>query len=213
VTTEELAKTVNDGGGRALVFHEPMARWQELEPTFVLEVTEGTSKVLRVFVPFIFTRDEPVDLLFVVARQLQEVEFRVTGNPDRLPKGTTIPPNVRLLGFLQNERFLAEMNNSDVVLVLSTERQSVMRTAYEAIRLGRPLVVSKTEATLRYFPFALHTENTDSEISKTLRSLQEENADVRLRRSAAAMESSQVITGIQTEELRQRIAKAMAPRS
>jgi len=213
VTTEELAKTVSDGGGRALVFHEPMARWQELGPTFVLKVTEGASEVLRVFVPFIFTRDEPVDLLFDVARQLQEVEFRVTGNQDRLSNESIIPPNVTLLGFLHGEEFLAEMNNSDVVLVLSTERQSVMRTAYEAIRLGRPLVVSKTEATLRYFPFALHTENTDSEISKTLRSLLEENTDVSLRRSTAAMESSQVITDLQTEELRQRIARATASRS
>jgi len=95
---------------------------------------------------------------FSVARRLQNIEFRVTGNPDRLPDETAVPPNVTLVGFLGPERFLSEMKESDVVVVLSTERESVMRTAYEAIRVGRPLVVSKTEATLKYFPYALHAE-------------------------------------------------------
>jgi glycosyltransferase involved in cell wall biosynthesis len=207
VTTEGLAKTVDAGGGRALVFHEPFARWQELDEPSVPTHLPGSAHHIRVCVPFIFARDEPVGVLFSVARRLQNIEFRVTGNPDRLPDETAVPPNVTLVGFLGPERFLSEMKESDVVVVLSTERESVMRTAYEAIRVGRPLVVSKTEATLKYFPYALHAENTETSIAAALMSAIEEDNDLSLQRRAAAIEASKKITNAQTEELRMRITK------
>jgi glycosyltransferase involved in cell wall biosynthesis len=207
VTTEELAKTVSAGGGHALVFHEPFTRWQELEEPSVPTDFPGSAHPIRVYVPFIFARDEPVGVLFSVARHLQNIEFRVTGNPDRLPDETAIPPNVTLVGFLGPEQFLSEMKKSDIVIVLSTERESVMRTAYEAIRVGRPLVVSKTEATLKYFPYALHAENTETSITAALMGAIEEDNDLSLQRRAAAIETSRKITNVQTEELRMRVTE------
>jgi glycosyltransferase involved in cell wall biosynthesis len=211
VTTEELAITVNSGGGHALIFHEPFARWQETEEPSVRADLPGSAHRIRVCVPFIFARDEPVGVLFSVARRLQNVEFRVTGDPDRLPDDTAIPQNVTLVGFLGPEQFLSEMKKSDIIIVLSTERESVMRTAYEAIRVGRPLVVSKTEATLKYFPYALHAENTESSIAAALISLIEEDNDLSLQRREAAIETSRKITNMQTEELRTRIAELLLP--
>ncbi len=206
VTTPELAKLVDDGGGLGLVFHEPPARWQEAEPELALPRAPAPEEPKRVCVPFIFTRDEPVEVLLSAARQLPDVEFRVTGNPDRLPQETIVPPNVTLVGFLDSKRFLKELAESDVVLVLSTEPQSVMRTAYEAIRLGRPLIVSKTEATLMYFPFAAHTENSGSAVSKAISTLLGEGADSIVRRTQEAREASQRVTDRQVAELRERIA-------
>jgi glycosyltransferase involved in cell wall biosynthesis len=207
VTTEELANTVNAGGGHALVFHEPNARWQGLEEPSVPPAISVSVHSIWVFVPFIFARDEPVDVLFSVARRLRNIEFRVTGKPDRLPDDTAVPPNVTLLGFLGPEQYLSEMQKSDIVIVLSTERESVMRTAYEAIRLGRPLVVSKTEATLKYFPYALHAENTETSIAAALMSIVEEDHDRSLQRTAAAIETSRKITDAQTEVLRMRVTE------
>jgi hypothetical protein len=211
VTTEELVKTVNAGGGNALVFHEPFARWQELEEPPVPTDFPGSTRPIRVFVPFIFARDEPVGVLFSVARRLRDIEFRVTGNPDRLPDDTTIPPNVTLVGFLGQEQYFSEMKKSDIVIVLSTERESVMRTAYEAIRVGRPLVVSKSEVTLKYFPYALHAENTESSIIAALMDVIEEDNNLSLQRRAAAIEASRKITNIQTEALRTRITELSHP--
>jgi glycosyltransferase involved in cell wall biosynthesis len=211
VTTDELAKTVSAGGGRALVFHEPFARWQELEEPSGLTDDTGSARPIRVYVPFIFARDEPIDVLFSVALRLRDFEFRVTGDPDRLPTETAIPPNVTLVGFLGADQFLSEMKESDIVIVLSTERESVMRTAYEAIRMGKPLVVSKTEATLKYFPYAHHAENTETSIVTALTGVIEEDNDLSLQRSAAAMETSRMITNMQTEELRKRITELSLP--
>lgn len=205
VATEELVRTVNAGGGHALVFHEPFARWQELEDSAPTDFP-GSAQPIRVFVPFIFARDEPVDVLFLsVAPNLPTMEFCVTGDPDRLPEGTAIPPNVTLLGFLGPDEFRDEMKKSDLVIVLSTERESVMRTAYEAIRAGRPLVVSRTEATLKYFPFALHAENNASSITAALMAVIEEGKDLSFQRRKSAIEASRKLTNAQTEELRQRV--------
>jgi glycosyltransferase involved in cell wall biosynthesis len=205
VATEGLARTVNAGGGHALVFHEPFARWQELEDSSAPTDFPGSAQPIRVFVPFIFARDEPVDILFSVALDLGDVEFRLTGDPDRLPDEAAIPSNVTLLGFLGPEEFLNEMEKSDIVIVLSTERESVMRTAYEAIRAGRSLVVSKTEATLKYFPYALHAENSESSITAALMAIIEEGKELSLQRRAAAIETSRKLTNAQTEELRRRV--------
>jgi glycosyltransferase involved in cell wall biosynthesis len=209
VTTPELARTVQAGGGQALVFHEPPASWQEDQPARIAaDARPSTGSGRVVCVPFIFTRDEPVDVLVAAARQLPDVEFRVTGNPERLPKEIEIPPNVTLVGFLDSRQFLKELSDSDVVLVLSTEPQSVMRTAYEAIRLGRPLVVSETAATRQYFPFALHTENSGLAVAKAIRALLEEDAGASLQRTRSATEASERITEEQMAELRARIARA-----
>lgn len=207
VTTEELAKKVNTAGGHALVFHEPFARWQELNEPSVPTDEPGPVHPIQVFVPFIFARDEPVSELFSVARRLRDVEFRVTGNPDRLPEDIAIPKNVTLVGFLEKDQYLREMRASDIVVVLSTERESVMRTAYEAIRLGRPLVVSKTEATLKYFPYALHAENTETSIAAALMAMIEEDPSLNLERRAAAIEASRKVTAAQTEILRMRVTE------
>lgn len=193
-----------------MVFHEPFADWQDLKEPVPTESPRST-RPNRVCVPIIFARDEPVDVLFSVARRLEDIDFHVTGNPDLLPANTSIPPNVTLVGFLGQELFLNEMRSSDVVLVLSTERESVMRTAYEAIRLGRPLVVSKSEATLKYFPEALHAENSETSIIAALMAAIREDDGLSHRRRTAAIETSREITRTQAEELRIRVAELSQP--
>jgi hypothetical protein len=193
-----------------MIFHEPFARSQELEEQSVPDLT-GSSRPVRVFVPFIFARDEPVDVLFSVARRLHDMEFRVTGNPDRLSPDTSFPPNVTVLGFLGPAEFSSEMKKSDIVVVLSTEAESVMRTAYEATRLGRPLVVSKTEATLKYFPYACHAENSETSLTAALIEVIDESIDRSVQRRAAAMETSEKTTNMQTAELRERIKELLVP--
>jgi hypothetical protein len=86
-----------------------------------------------------------------------------------------------------------------------------MRTAYEAIRVGRPLVVSKTEVTLKYFPYALQAENTEISMIAALMGVFEEDNDLSLQRRAAAIETSRKITNIQTEALRTRVTELSHP--
>jgi hypothetical protein len=208
VTTPELARLVDDGGGRGLVFHEPPAAWQEPGQAPVTPHAHSRIGRKRICVPFIFTRDEPVEVLMDAAALSPEVEFRVTGRPERLPAELKVPPNVTLVGFLDSTRFLEEMAESDAVLVLSTEPQSVMRTAYEAIRLGRPLAVTRTEATLLYFPFAAHTENSGPAVAEAIHTLLSEGPDETLRRTRGAADASRQVTDRQVAELREHIVRS-----
>jgi glycosyltransferase involved in cell wall biosynthesis len=47
-----------------------------------------------------------------------------------------------LTGFLPYAQFLGELRAADVVAVFSTDRRIMNRSAFEAVGLGRPLVLS-----------------------------------------------------------------------
>jgi hypothetical protein len=67
------------------------------------------------------------------------------------------------------------------------------------------------EVTLKYFPYALHAENTETSIIAALIGVIEEDNDLSLQRRAAAIETSRKITNVQTEELRMRVTKLSLP--
>lgn len=153
VTTDGLAEEVRRSGGKALIFHEAIIVDNEI-------AAPAPRSRARVLFPGIFAPDEPIQVIFDAAKATPEAEFLVTGDPALLPADTAVPPNVTLVGFLPEQEYRAAVRGSDVVVVLSSEQESVMRTAYEATLLGRPLVVSDSPATRSYFPNAEHADNT-----------------------------------------------------
>src|SRR5262249_49765006 len=69
---------------------------------------------------------------------------RITGDPDRVPRALKLsaPANVTFTGFLPLREFLGEMLAADAVAVFSTDPHIMNRAAFEAVGLGRPLVLS-----------------------------------------------------------------------
>jgi glycosyltransferase involved in cell wall biosynthesis len=88
--------------------------------------------------------NEPVAESVAMAALLPRVEFRVTGDVGHLPAGLTdgAPANVTFTGYLPYRQFLGEMLAADVVAVFSTDPHIMNRAAFEAVGLGRPLVLS-----------------------------------------------------------------------
>jgi glycosyltransferase involved in cell wall biosynthesis len=82
-----------------------------------------------------------------MAALLPAVEFRVTGDVGHLPAELAdgAPPNVTFTGYLPYRQFLGEMLAADVVAVFSTDPHIMNRAAFEAVGLGRPLVLSDFE--------------------------------------------------------------------
>jgi glycosyltransferase involved in cell wall biosynthesis len=78
------------------------------------------------------------------AALMPDVEVRLTGDVARVAPGvrSRAPANAVLTGFLPYAQFLGELRAADVVAVFSTDRRIMNRSAFEAVGLGRPLVLS-----------------------------------------------------------------------
>lgn len=88
--------------------------------------------------------NEAVAEAVAMAALLPAVEIRLTGDPRRLPAALreTAPPNAVFTGYLPYRSFLGEMLAADLVAVFSTDPHIMNRAAFEAVGLGRPLVLS-----------------------------------------------------------------------
>jgi glycosyltransferase involved in cell wall biosynthesis len=160
VTTEELAREVNGWGGNGIVLHEA--------PVPFPAPTRPDEPVV-LFVG-IFSSDEPVDVVVDAARRLPHVRFRITGDPARAPKGLVegSPGNVEYVGYLQSTEFRAAVSSASLVLTLTTEPASVMRSAYEAVYARVPVVMTGTAVLRETFPHAVFCDNTGESIAEAI---------------------------------------------
>src|SRR5579875_63698 len=162
VAEDSWRSLVESWGGTAVVVHEAPGSWQATSPR-----RQGP---LRVLVVGRFGGDEPLEVVLGAARALPGLEFSITGNPAAFPRElrALVPPNARLVGFLDPERYRAAIVAADVVVTLTTEPASVMRAAYEAVYAGRPLVISDWPVGRALFPYACHVANTPEALAAGL---------------------------------------------
>ena len=175
VTTDETAHRVRSWGGTGLVVHEaPVAFPEPVAPVRATVLFVG-----------IFASDEPVDVVVEAARRLPSVTFRVTGDPARAPKDLAVPANVELTGFLGREDYRQAVSGASLVLTLTTEPTSVMRSAYEAVYAGVPLVVTDTAVLRETFPFAVFCDNTATSVAAAVTQALDEQETLRDKAEAA----------------------------
>ncbi len=153
VAAPEWSDIVAGWGGDAVVVHEAPNLDEPSEPK-----RRGRLGILFVgrFAP-----DEPVDLVIAAAAEVPDVDVTITGDLERCPRTwvSGAPPNVGFCGFLDPPDFRRAMEDTDVVVCLSTEPASVMRAAYEAVYAERPLITSDWAGTRALFPTALAVEH------------------------------------------------------
>ena len=166
VTVPELVERVARWRGKAAIVHEapPSRAPRELVPL---------ADRPRVLFVTIFEPDEPVEAVMEAARHLPDVEIQVTGDPRKCPAEVRrlAPGNVVFTGFLDAEAYYRAMEESALVIALTTRSQAVSRVGSEAVYLGRPLVISDTAAAREAFPHATHVANTSGEIAAGVRAV------------------------------------------
>ena len=135
--TEELTAMVSSWGAPALLVPDDL-------PTAREATRRKRSGGRTVLVAGSFDSNEPVAAAIESARFLPDVEFRFTGDTHLLGaiQRSTVPPNVVFTGYLPYSTFLGELQAADVVAVFSTDPRIMNRAAFEAVGLGRPLVLS-----------------------------------------------------------------------
>jgi glycosyltransferase involved in cell wall biosynthesis len=180
VTTEEFVARVNGWGGRGLVVHEAPVEFP---------ARRRPSEPVVLFVG-VYASDEPVDVVVEAARLLPEVSFRITGDLDRAPAGLaeSLPPNIELVGYLRGADYLQEVVTSSLVLTLTTEPNSIMRSGYEAVYAGVPLVLTDTPALRETFPFGFFCANTGTAVAAAIQDCLAAGADAGGPEEAVALQ-------------------------
>jgi hypothetical protein len=131
--------------------------------------------------------DEPVAAVLGAASLLPGVEVRLTGNPDRLPAAVRAgaPSNAVFVGLLPWTEFLSELASADLVGVFTTDPHVMSRAAFEAVGLGRPLVLSDSAGLRhRFGAAALFCENRAEPLARALRQALRERASLTQRSRA-----------------------------
>lgn len=91
-----------------------------------------------------FSPDEPLDVFLEATRKLPEINFYITGKINKKTATYTnnIPKNVTFTNFLPEANYYGQIVSSDLVVVLTTRDQTMLRGAYEAIYLNKPVIIS-----------------------------------------------------------------------
>jgi glycosyltransferase involved in cell wall biosynthesis len=161
VTCPALAKSVTNWGGRPLIFHEaPPA----------IATADHHPGAPRPYVAFatVFDPDEPIEAIVAAARALPDVTLMITGNPARMApehqRALRDLPHVRLTGWLSQTEYLELIAGAAVVVALTEDPHSVMRSAFEAVYLERPTVISDTQTLRSYFSPGVFVQNSSEAI-------------------------------------------------
>lgn len=162
--TEELESLVSGWGARALLLPDDLPFDSEASP-----VARGIGQ--RVLVAGSLDTNEPVQTVLDAARLLPEVEFRFTGDTRVLTPAqrSNSSANVVFTGYVPYPVFLGELLAADVVGVFSTDPRIMNRSAFEAVGLGRPLVLSDLPGLRsRFGAAALFCDNEPQAIAETV---------------------------------------------
>jgi glycosyltransferase involved in cell wall biosynthesis len=139
--TEELETLVRSWGARAVLVPDDLPSVREAQP-------QPPATRPRVVVAGSFDTNEPVADAIAAARLLPGVDLRYTGDPELVAATVrgSAAENAVLTGYLPYPQFLGELLAADVVAVFSTDPRIMNRAAFEAVGLGRPLVLSDLPA-------------------------------------------------------------------
>jgi glycosyltransferase involved in cell wall biosynthesis len=121
--------------------------------------------------------DEPLELVVQAGLLLgTECEIVITGRRDAIRRRLghqSLPPSVRLAGFLERRAYLELLASASVTVCLTTRAATMQLGAWEALSLGCPVVVSDQKVLRDYFragaQFAAHTPQALADCIRTVR--------------------------------------------
>ena len=161
VTNDNLANHVREKGGNPIVLPDPIPDMPVVEKTKL----EGSHNVLFICS---WADDEPYREVIKSALYIDDTTYiYITGNAKK--EIIDVPNNVILTGYLAESDFIQLLYSCDVVMDLTTRNDCLVCGAYEAIAVGKPLILSDTEALRNYFyKGVLYTNNLHQDIAEKI---------------------------------------------
>jgi len=165
VTNSELATMVSENGGQPFILEDKIPKLYNPNPIRL----KGSYNLVFVCT---FERDEPYTEVIQAASLLEpSICLHITGRCEKAPFDLIkqSPSNVVFTGFLPDQNYLNLLYSCDIVIDLTLMQNCLVCGAYEAVALGKPMILSDTEALRRYFSKgAVYTENTAQEIANAI---------------------------------------------
>lgn len=180
VTNERLAEVVRRNGGVPFVLQDRLPVFPDAAATAL----RGQYKIVCIST---YAKDEPYQAVIEAARGLSpDYVVYFTGNDKRLSPEVVrhLPSNVILTGYLSEEAYLGLLKGCDVVVDLTGLEDCLVCGAYEAVALGKPLVLTDTPALRDYFyKGSVYTQNHPEEIRGAIRTavMNRENLSAEIR--------------------------------
>ncbi|MDT8273338.1 MAG: hypothetical protein RRA35_09130, partial [Desulfomonilia bacterium] len=181
VTNQGLLDHVEKNGGRAFILQDKIPDIPERPPR---KLGEGFNLLFICS----YGEDEPYENVFEAAKILGTgFQIYVTGNfRKKNIDPASVPGNVRLLGYVSEEEYVAMLNSVDATIDLTTREDCLVCGAYETVAVDKPQVLSETNALRSYFRAgAVYTDNTVSSLVDSIRVLIAEKD--RLQQEARAL--------------------------
>ncbi len=158
VTNKYLAKIVESNGGRAIVLPDRVPQVKNIE---LISLEDNTFNIILIAT---YAADEPIFEIINAACMLEgKVTLYVTGNFSRLDKSyiESLPTYIIFTGFLTNKDYWSYLKSADAIIDLSLKDNCLVCGAYEAVAVGKPMILSDSEATKEYFnKGVIYTDNT-----------------------------------------------------
>lgn len=166
VTNDALAKDVSAIGGRPVVLPDSLPVPRDVPATDDAANDSPDVAVIATFRP-----DEPIAAIMTAAAKMPEMRFAFSGDSARFHKtGIQLPDNVRLTGFLPEQAYWELLAQAAVVCDLTLKPDCLVCGAYEALAVGKPMVLSDNPATREIFgPAAILTGSDPDAIADALR--------------------------------------------
>ncbi|MDY6844707.1 MAG: glycosyltransferase [Thermodesulfobacteriota bacterium] len=170
VTNQELATIVRNNGGRPFVLADKIPTFRYPERITL----KGENRLVFVCT---FAKDEPYEEVIKAAELLDlSTTIYITGDSQKVSSDIPMqaPANVIFTGFLPDRDYINLLYSSDIIIDLTFMDNCLVCGAYEAVALGKPIILSDSEALRAYFfKGAVYTENTADGIAESIRSASE----------------------------------------
>lgn len=170
VTNRQLAQLVTDQGGRPFVLPDRI-------PTPAPGAARTLGASFAVVLIATFARDEPIGAIFD-ALAGADLQLYVTGNARKLDAAVAAraPGNVNFTGFLAEQEYWDLLRSADAVIDLTLKPDCLVCGAYEALAVGKPVLLSDNTASVELFgDAALFSDNSPASIRSGLERLRSEH--------------------------------------
>lgn len=166
VTNDNLCEYVRLKKGYPFTLPDPIPKI----PTNSCAMTLKGEKII--FFICTYSNDEPYMEVINAARLIpNEYNIYISGKIKKniTDKNIAIPDNVTLTGYLTEEDFVGMLHAAEIIIDLTTRDNCLVCGAYEGIALGKPLILSDTVSTRKYFnKGVIYTKNDYISISSNI---------------------------------------------